>query len=383
MFKRNLKTCRSGSWRHLTNVLVALAAGVVFATFSVTASAQTATPAQTAQNQNAQDQIAMQQLHTVLPQLAIQSLDAVEAHVHDIMVERRNREMAGDQPVVGKLTMTVFGDFRAGHYSQFANEPSTITHSRSISAALDYAPREGIIAGVSAGVDGIDARLAGMASGTGQGAGIGSGTTSWHVGPYLGVSNGRVYFDTSVNYASARYSERFNTSDNQVFVTGARYGDSWAISGETGYHLRKGKANVQPFAGLHYRYAHVPQLYQTTATSTLATAPFAGESLRSSVGLRISENYATGSWTLQPVVSAEWRHELRRKVSTVIEDVQIAPPSPVFTLPPGSFDRNAALVNLGVSATYHERLTVRLNYRGEFADGRRIHGLVASISRRF
>jgi uncharacterized protein YhjY with autotransporter beta-barrel domain len=337
----------------------------------------------TASAQTAQDQIAMEQLHTVLPQLAIQSLDAVEAHVHDILVERRDREMAGDQPVVGKLSMTVFGDFRAGHYSQFDNEPSTITHSRSISAALDYAPREGIIAGVSAGVDGIDARLAGTGPEAGQGAGQRVGTTSWHVGPYLGVSNGRVYFDTSVNYASARYNERFDASGNQVLVTGARYSDSWAISGETGYHLRKGKVNVQPFAGLHYRYAHVPQMYQTTGTTTLATAPFANQSLRSAVGLRISENYAVGSWSLQPVVSAEWRHELRHQVSTVIEEEQITPPSPVYTLPPGSFDRNAALVNLGVSATYHERLTVRLNYRGEFTDGRRIHGLVASISHRF
>ena len=372
MLNQKLGTCRSGGWRRLANLSAAIAAGILSATFGTAASAQSAIP-------SAQDQIATEQLHTVLPQLAIQSLDAVEAHVHDILVERRNREMGGDQSAIDKLSMTVFGDFRAGKYSQFVNEPSTITHSRSISAALDYAPREGIIVGVSAGVDDIDARLAGMAAGTGPGI----GTTSWHVGPYLGVSNGRVYFDTSVNYASARYDERFDASDGQVLVTGARYSDSWAISGETGYHLRKGKVSVQPFVGLHYRYAHVPQLYQTTGATTLATAPFADESLRSAVGLRISENYAAGSWSLQPVVHAEWRHELRREVSSVIEEEQITPPSPIFTLPPGSFDRNAVMVNVGVSATYHERLTFRLNYRGEFTDGRRIHGLVASISHSF
>jgi len=374
VFKRNLQTGRLGNWRRLAHVSAAIAAGLLSATFGTTASAQTATT-----GPSAQDQIAMEQVHTVLPQLAIQSLDAVEANVHNILVERRDREASGDEPVIGKLTMSLFGDFRAGKYSQFVGEPSTITHSRSISAALDYAPREGIIAGVSAGIDGLDARLDGMAPGTGPGI----GTTSYHVGPFVGVSNGRVYFDTSVNYAVDRYNEHFSTSNNQVLVTGARDSDSWAISGETGYHLRKGKINVQPFAGLHYRYAHVPQLNQTTGTTTLATAAFANESLRSAAGLRISENYAMNSWSLQPTVSAEWRHELRHQVSTVIEEEQIAPPTPVFTLPPGSFDRNAVLVNVGMSATYHERLTVRLSYRGEFADGRRIHGLVASISHRF
>jgi uncharacterized protein with beta-barrel porin domain len=316
--------------------------------------------------------------YTLLPTLAIQSLDAVEANVHNHLVDRRDREAAGDTPIIGKLTMTLFGDLRQGHYSQRPDRPTATTDSRSLSAAVDYAPVEGVVAGFSVGADGVDARLANTQPRITM--------TSYHIGPYVGVSNGHVYFDASANYASSSYRLRrqvtIGTLDNQLNVNGTRDGDSWGASAETGYQLHKGAVNVQPYAGLHYRYANVSEVRESGGATALDVAGFKNSSLRTALGLRASGIITKGDWKLQPSVGGEWRHELHSKVASVIEAQLVNTASPIFTLTPDQPGRNAGLVTAGVAATYRDHTTLRLSYRGEFASDRRINGFMATISHR-
>jgi uncharacterized protein with beta-barrel porin domain len=315
---------------------------------------------------------------TLMPMLAIQSLDAVEAGVHNHLVDARDREAETGQADVGALRLTLMGDLRQAHYSQRPDRPRATSDSRSLSAAVDYAPLPGVIAGVTVGADGVDAQLATTRPRITM--------TSYHIGSYIGVSNGRVYLDASVNYASSSYRAlrevRFGTLVDQLTVNGTRDGDTWGASAETGYQLRHGKVNIQPFAGLHYRYANVSELRESGGDTALDVAPFKAESLRSSLGMRASTVIVKGRWSLQPSISGEWRHELRGKVASVIEARLVNTDAPVFTLNPDQPGRNAGLVTVGLAATWREHTTLRLSYRGEFADDRRINGFMATISHR-
>jgi len=315
---------------------------------------------------------------TLVPALAIQSLDAIEANVHNSLVDRRDLDADSGTSGVGRFRLSLMGDLRQAHYSLRPDRPRADSDNRSLSVAFDYMPLPGVVVGVSLGADGLDAQLANTPPRIAM--------DSYHIGPYLGVSNGRVYFDTSFNYASSTYNLRrevtFGGLDNRLSANGTRDGDAWGASAETGYQLRKGHVNVQPYAGLHYRYADISEIQESGGPAALDVAPFKAESLRSAVGLRASGVIHKGSWSLQPSLSGEWRHELRSNVASAIEARLANTDAPVFTLTPDQPGRNAGLVTAGLAATCRDRATLRVSYRGEFAGDRRVNGFMATLSYR-
>jgi len=315
---------------------------------------------------------------TLVPALAIQSLDAIEANVHNSLVDRRDLDADRDTSGVGRFRLSLMGDLRQAHYSLRPDRPRANSDNRSLAVAIDYMPLPGVVVGVSLGVDGLDAQLANTRPRIAM--------DSYHIGPYLGVSNGHVYFDTSFNYASTTYNLRrevtFGGLDDRLSTDGTRDGDAWGVSAETGYQLRKGKVNIQPYAGLHYRYSLVSEIPESGGAAALDVSRYKDQSLRSAVGLRASGVIHKGSWSLQPSLSGEWRHELRGNVAGAIEARLVNTDGPAFTLTPDQPGRNAGLVTAGLAATYRDRATLRVSYRGEFAGDRRVNGFMATLSYR-
>ena len=321
--------------------------------------------------------------YTLLPRLAIQSMDANQSNLHDYIVQRR--AIAEDAPATvplsgdGTITMTLMGDLRQGLYKGAADRPRATTDSRSLQFALDFSPRPGAIVGLALGIDGVDARLDPVAR---------PRITAFnsHIGPYASITNGRVYLDVDATYQLTEYKLRrqvgFAGFTDRLRIN--QDGDGWAADAETGYLLRFGAAAFQPFAGLHYRYADVSGFREVGGVSALDVARFRTKSLRSSLGARLSANVRRGNWTIRPTAQAEWRRELEKKPESRQEwrfangDVPAS-----FTLQPNQLKRDAAYVSAGVSATYNSRTSFRLGYVGEIASDRHVHGFVATISRRF
>ncbi len=316
---------------------------------------------------------------TLLPTLAIQSLDAVDAQIHNHLADRRDQDAHLNKPDFGKLRVALMGDLRQAHYNTRPDRPYATSDSRSLSAAIDYKPSAGVVIGASIGVDGMDSQL---------------GETpprisfmSYHIGPYASVTAGRAWIEGNMDYASANYKlfreVGFGSLDNRMTINGSRSDDSWGASLATGYRLlNAGPVAIEPFAGLHYRYAHTPEFREAGGAAALDVASYKAESLRSALGGRASTTIVRGDWTLQPSVSAEWRHELRGDVTSPIEARFVYAGGPVFTLNPDQPGRNAGIYSAGLSTTWRDRTILRLSYRGEFANDRRINGFMATLSRR-
>jgi uncharacterized protein with beta-barrel porin domain len=310
---------------------------------------------------------------TLLPMLAIQSLDAVEANVHEHLADQRNAKAP-----VGKLRLTLLGDLRQAHYNTRPDRPYATSDSRSLALAIDYQVKPGLVAGLTMGVDGIDTQLGETAPR--------SAVTTYHIGPYVGWSNTQFYAQASADYASANYKlfreVDYGTLNNQVTINGTRADDSWGFSLEGGYRLPVPVVTVEPYVGLHYRYAHTPEFGEAGGPVALDVAPFKAESVRTALGARATTTFKTGAWTLQPSASAEWRHELRGDVISAIEARFLNTDSPVFTLNPDQPGRNEGIYTAGLAATFREKTTLRVTYRGDFANDRRINGFMATLSRR-
>lgn len=329
---------------------------------------------------NALGQIS-QQSYTLLPQLAIQSMDANETMLHNYIVERRNIAAdAGDSvPAVGDGTihMMLTGDVRQAKYKAGRDRPKADSDSRSIAFSIDVTPKKGLLIGVNLGIDGIDARLD-------QNRPRITDFNS-HIGPYISYSNGIFYVDTSASYNLSDFKLRREVRFTGFIgrLTATQLGDNWAASGETGLMLKVRKTRIQPFVGVHYRYADVSGFTEQGGTAALQVAKYRTQLVQSSAGIRASTTIEAGAWALRPTVSGEWRHELAKQPDSRIEARLASADVGIWTLQPAGLKRDTANVSAGITATYKNRTSFRLAYVGEWGSDRHVNGATATISRRF
>jgi outer membrane autotransporter protein len=322
-----------------------------------------------------------QQSYTLLPRLAIQSMDANETMLHNYIVERRS--VGADAPNTvplsgdGTINMMLMGGVRQAKYDAGRDRTKATSDSRSVAFAIDFAPRPGLLLGVSLGIDGQDAGLDPRKPRITQ--------FNSHIGPYASYTNGKFYLDASASYNMSDYKLRreVNFAGFINKLTATQLGDNWAASGETGVMLKVNKTRIQPFVGIHYRYADVSGFQEQGGTAALQVARFRTQSVRSSAGLRLSTTIEKGAWAIRPTVSAEWRHELAKQPDSRIEARLASADVAIWRLQPAGLKRDTANVSAGVTATYNSRTSFRLGYVGEFGSDRRINGAVISVNRRF
>lgn len=312
----------------------------------------------------------------LLPRLSIQAMDASDREIRGWLAERRSI----DAPASGDRTihMMLTGGVKQARYKGRTDRPDADSDSRSLRFAIDVAPVRGLVVGATLGIDGIDARLD-----RAQRPRITLFTTN--IGPYASFNNGRFYADATASYTLSEYKLRRQVgwpgfSDHMVAPVD---GDGWAASGEAGAMLRAGAVRVQPFAGLHYRYADVSSFTENGGPAALQVARFRTQSLRGALGARVSANVTQGGWTLRPSIEAQWQRELRSRPDSRIEARFATRDMAIFTLSPTRLARDAGLVNAGISATRNSRTTVRLGYAGEFSSDRHVHAAMLTIGRRF
>ncbi|NML90889.1 autotransporter outer membrane beta-barrel domain-containing protein [Sphingobium sp. TB-6] len=320
--------------------------------------------------------------YSLLPRLSIQSMDAADREIRSWLAERRSIaiDAPASVPVSGDRTITMMltGGVKQATYKGSIDRPEAESDSRSLRFAIDVKPVRGLLVGASLGIDGIDAQLD-----PAQRPRISQFNSM--IGPYVSYSNGRFYADATASYTLSEYKLRRQIG--WPGFTGRMVapvdGDGWAASGEAGAMVRAGAIRIQPFAGLHYRYADVSGFVENGGAAALEVAAFRTKSLRGALGARASVNVAKGGWTLRPSVEAQWQRELRSRPDSRIEARFATRDLPIFTLRPTRLARDAGLVNAGISATWNSRTSVRLGYTGEFSSDRHVHAATLTVGRRF
>ncbi len=320
--------------------------------------------------------------YSLLPRLSIQSMDAADREIRSWLAERRSIaiDAPADVPASGDRTITVMlsGGIKQASYKARVDRPEAESDSRSLRFAVDVKPVPGLIVGATLGIDGIDARLDPARRPR-------ISQFNSQIGSYASYSDGRFYVDATAAYTLSEYKLRRQIG--WAGFTGRLVapvdGDGWAASGEAGAMLRAGPVRIQPFAGLHHRYADVSGFVENGGPAALEVAAFRTRSLRGALGARISANVTQGGWTLRPSVEAQWQRELRSRPDSRIEARFATRDLPIFTLRPTRLARDAGLVNAGISATWNNRTTFRLGYAGEFGSDRHVHAAALTVGRRF
>lgn len=320
--------------------------------------------------------------YRLMPRISIQSMDSTDREIRGYLAQRREMMLDASPgvPTSGDRTITFMASYglKQGKYEARPDRPSANFDGRSIRAGIDMSPIPGLIVGASIGIDGIDANL--DRSQNPRSTLFNAGVT-----PYASYTNGRFYVDATAGYTRSWYQLR-----RQVNFTGfsdrlqaGPNGDNAAGTIEAGGILKLGVLRAQPFAGLQYRYADLGGFVESGGASALAVAKFKAETVRTSLGGRVTATVKKGAWTLRPSVEAQWQRELRSRPESRVEAIFLAGGTPIFTLPSTRYDRDAAIVSAGLTAVHGERTALRLSYSGEFAHDRRLNSFAVTASRRF
>jgi outer membrane lipase/esterase len=141
-------------------------------------------------------------------------------------------------------------------------------------------------------------------------------------------------------------------------------GEQEAINIDGGYDFHLSKAlTISPIAGLQYVHLTVGGFNETGANSAdLSIRSQDADSLRSRLGFRVDYHIPVSKdWAFATELCAAWQHEYMDDSRAIISSFEGSGLSS-FTVRTIKPERDAVLVGIGVNTTYHERLTLFLDY---------------------
>jgi len=286
------------------------------------------------------------------------------AHAAFAALNRKGDDTPGvlKAPAARGFADNEWGLFVSGN-ALFAKQGATQNASSSkyttavVTAGVDRQITPHLIAGVFLGFGRTNADLDTLGSA--------SKITSVMLGGY-----GTYFRDAS--FINAAFVYGHNDYDNRRIAVGtanvgSNTGNQFAAQASIGTDLQWGSLIATPEAGLQYTSVQIGA-FTETGNAALAIGKDDVDSLRSSLGVRLRQDWNAAFGTLRPEVRAAWQHEF-------LDDQRSIRASFVDAALPGSFEaisaglgRNFGIVGAGLSASLGQQSTVSFNYDYKFGD---------------
>jgi outer membrane autotransporter protein len=170
----------------------------------------------------------------------------------------------------------------------------------------------------------------------------------------LSTFGGNVYTaERKILFSSINRTAQSETDGNQAEAN---------IDGGYDFHINKA-LTISPVAGLQYVHLTVGGFNETGADSAdLSIRTQDADSLRSRLGFRVDYHIPVNKdWAFATEFRAAWQHEYMDDSRAIISNFEGSGLS-AFTVRTIKPERDAALVGIGINATYSERLTLFLDY---------------------
>ncbi|RKE74060.1 autotransporter outer membrane beta-barrel domain-containing protein [Pseudorhodoplanes sinuspersici] len=261
------------------------------------------------------------------------------------------RRFAGDN----EWGLFISGNALFARQGATQNSPSSKYTTAVVTAGIDRLVAPDLIVGFLAGFGRTNADLDLL------------GSTSKITSVMLGAYG--TYFRDS-GFLNAAFVYGHNSYDSTRIAVGtpnvsSNTGNQFAAQASVGTDLRWGALVVTPEAGLQYTAVQVGAFTETGAAA-LSIGKEDVDSLRSSLGVRLRQDWRGGWGAFQPELRAAWQHEFlddQQKISASFADAAL----------PGSFEtvtagigRDFGIVGAGFSASIGQQSSVSFNYDYKF-----------------
>ncbi|MEJ5020959.1 autotransporter domain-containing protein [Ochrobactrum vermis] len=161
-------------------------------------------------------------------------------------------------------------------------------------------------------------------------------------------------------------------------LTGDYDAGSFQVFGELGYKIHYGKALFEPYAGLAYLRLKTNGFDEKGQTAAaLSVQSGTTDTSFSTLGLRVSTEFALGSITATARTGLGWRHAYGDITPVSTASFSGSDAFTVYGLP---IAEDAALIEAGLDFKLTEDATLGISYNSQFASGAKQNGLNAKLS---
>ncbi|NLH41725.1 MAG: autotransporter outer membrane beta-barrel domain-containing protein, partial [Planctomycetes bacterium] len=168
-------------------------------------------------------------------------------------------------------------------------------------------------------------------------------------------------------------------------LTGNFDGDEFAayVEASRNFDLNP-KLRLAPLASLQYTYLTLDSYTETGGASALTFDEQTQESIRGSLGARLTQRIAesTGDFYADLQVRGRWVHEFGDDRSSV-ESAFVSDPTVVFTVRDGKTSRDSAILGTGLSAQLNEHAKVYVDYDARLNSDETVQVISASLQYRW
>ena len=318
--------------------------------------------------------------YTLLPELTLRTADFASDSVQRYLRDFRDGATGRAQLTPGGVGMWLTASGRDGRYDAAVDRPKVNYGAAGVVGGVDFQVRDQLLVGVMAGYDNADANLGGNARR--------SEIRSYFGGGYATASVGPAYVDVFGSYGEADYDLRrginFGTTQlDFVAVTNSR---TYLGGGTVGVKLKFGSAVLEPFAGVRYARLKIDGFNESSGTLNngfggLGLGRVDYESVLGNFGAKLGGDFAIGSVRMRPEIRGAYRREFRkdRYDGFSYTFVGAGTTAPIgFT--PTALRRNYYTGGAGFTLSgAGSPLAIVVDYNGEFAKDRDIHGITGGL----
>ena len=312
----------------------------------------------------------------LLPELVFQSINnqdnVVRGYLRDVRAGGTGRT---DVATMGRVGMFIVAGGRTGHLDGGIDRNRTSYGAASVSGGIDYRFTPGFLIGAFGGYDKADARLNGISEN--------SDIDSWYVGGYGSASVGAFFIDAQGSYGKTDFDLRRNVAVGSFGMTNLARSrsENWQASGIIGLDFDLGAAQVEPYGGVRYARVDLDGFSESGSVTALTVSGDRVESLQSVAGLKVAANMPVGrSTVLRLHARGEWRHEFENDNARLIvanfNNASIVSPFAFTTTPLG---KDYAAIGAGFTVSGNSPVSMVVDYNGEIAGDRAIHGITGGI----
>jgi len=312
--------------------------------------------------------------YTLLPQVTLKTADfqadTLQRYLRDVRDGATGGRVSGD----GHIGSFLVASGRTGHYNAATDRGRVDYGGAGVIGGLDLRSDRFVI-GVMGGYDQADARLGENVQNSQIRSYFGGGYATAHVGgAYLDVfgSYGEADYDLRRTVAFGTVNLGFNSS------THSRTG----LGGATvGFKLSSGGIVLEPYAGVRYASVRINGFSDGSDFGALTLGRNDYESVLGNFGAKLGSSVAVGNAVVRPEVRGAFRREFKNNAAngfTYGFGGTGAPTNVAFT--PSPLARSYATAGAGITVSGpRSPLSLVIDYDGEFARDRQIHGITGGL----
>jgi T5SS/PEP-CTERM-associated repeat protein len=206
-----------------------------------------------------------------------------------------------------------------------------------------------------------------------------------HFGLYGSFSRGPWYVDSIVTVANLDYeTERFVDLLNER-LTGSFGGSEFAAYVEASRRFELNpKLCLAPLASLQYTHLNLDSYTETGGVSALAFDEQSQDSIRGSLGARLTQRLieSSGDFNADLQLRGRWAHEFGDNRSSV-ESSFASDPTVIFTVRDAETARDSAILGAGLAAQVSERTKLYLDYDARLNSDETVQVISAALQYRW